>query len=219
MVAGGSYGDGGPSGALHEDGAVTAAAQFLVGASGGEIRSSSFYGGSRAREEVWVGGLRSGGRCDPGGAFYRARGVPRRRGDMEVVAAVGGGVGATARGDEGVVGCGGVIVGVVRTRAEDAERLGRPLRSLALTAHGGCARRVRAEKKAARKTAPTRRAHLAARRGGGPLAEGEGEARARRDLVVRLRSDGQGELGRWASAREKEVGPERFGPTLFGDFL
>ena len=88
---------------------------------------NSNSGDEGAREEEWVGGLRSGGRCDPGGAFYRARGAPRRRGDVEVVAAVGGGVGATGRGDEGGRGwwrwSHGVVAHSRRTRGSGRRQL------------------------------------------------------------------------------------------------
>ena len=58
-------------------------------------------------------GLRKGGCGDPRGGFYRGREAPGRRGDVEVVGDGCGFVGVTGRGDEGVVGCGGVVVGVV----------------------------------------------------------------------------------------------------------
>ena len=77
----------------------------------------------------------SGGDSDPGGTFYRPRAAPRRRGDVEVVGGGCGVVGATGRGDEGVVGEVAWLWENVRTHAEDAERL---WRTLTRFGDGGC---------------------------------------------------------------------------------
>ena len=91
-------------------------------------------GGTRALEEVWVEGSWCGGAGEAGGGFYRGRGAPGWRDDVEVVATVAGDAGVPDAGDEGVEGEAAVVGEIVRTHTGSSggvERLGRTRAELA----------------------------------------------------------------------------------------
>ena len=141
----------------------------------------------------------SGGDGDPRGAFYRPRACTRRRGDVEVVCGGCGIVGATGRGDEGVVGWwrSGRGRRDARTRGS-REEWGRRLRSshaTSMAVAGGAARRRRRRR----------------RRCGAHASAGEGG-----DARAGHRSEGQGAgargLRRWAGSEGKRAEAKEFGP-------